>query len=192
MATTYPAQILNFDGTEIELEGIVNFTSATNAPVPISTGPILLHSKAFAFGTAGLNTGLTIYTPAIGDVIYDCGVFITTAFNGTTPKADIGTFSGGNDGFFKTLATAVVDITAVDDAVASNAGIQSSATGRWLQAAVGSIGADAGAAYVDSQLRVTAANPILIVANQTGAKSGTAVGGTTGAGIAYVLAGTPG
>ncbi len=187
--TTYTAQFTEATGF-VRLDGDIVFTG-TVQPVSNASGSALIHSLAFAFNTAGLNTGLTIYTPAIGDVIYDVGMFITTAFNGTTPKADIGTFSGGNDGLFKVLAGAVVDITNVDAAVTTNAGLQSSATARWLQAAVGSIGADAGNAYLDSQLRVTAANPLLIVANQTGAKSGTAVGGTTGAGIAYVIAGTP-
>ncbi len=187
--TQYLASFENLDGT-VRLSGEIEFTGTTQ-PVSNASGSVLIHSKAFAFGTSGLNTGLTIYTPAIGDVIYDCGVFITTAFNGTTPKADIGTFSGGTDGLFKVLAGAVIDITAVDADVTTNAGVQSSAALRWLQAAVGSPAADAGAAYLDSQLRVTAANPLLIVANQTGAKSGTAVGGTTGAGIAYVIAGTP-
>ncbi len=187
--TTYTAEFAERTGF-VRLDGNIIFTG-TVEPVSNASGSTLIHSKAFAFGTTGLNTGLTIYTPAVGDIIYDVGMFITTAFNGTTPSADIGTFSGGNDGLFKVLAGAVVDITAVDAAVTTNAGLQSSATARWLQAAVGSIGADAGAAYLDAQLRVTTANPILIVGSQSGAKSGTAIGGTTGAGIAYVVAGTP-
>jgi hypothetical protein len=38
MATTYPVDILNPDGTEIEQQGILNFTNANNAPVPSASG----------------------------------------------------------------------------------------------------------------------------------------------------------
>jgi hypothetical protein len=38
MATTYPVDILNADGSEIEQQGILNFTDTNNAPAPASGG----------------------------------------------------------------------------------------------------------------------------------------------------------
>jgi len=180
----YPANIYRQDG-ELSLEGFTEFTAAGSQPAVIR-GPF-----PFTHSTAGLTSGVTLYTPAIGDVIYDIGVSVVAAFNGTTPKADVGTFSGGNSGLFDELAGAVIDLTAIDAAATDNAGLSLVGGPNWLQAAVGSAGAGAGATYVPTPIIVTAANPLLLVVNQTGAKGGSAVGGTTGAGAVYVLTQTP-
>jgi hypothetical protein len=155
-----------------------------------SYGAVTLTSLAFAFDTAALTTGVAILTPAIGDVIYDIGVSVTVAFNGTTPKADVGTFNGGNVGLFGELGT-VVDLSNADDAVTDNAGLAVGHAANWLQASIGSVGAAASAAYISGQLVVTAANPLVLVVSQNGQKSGTAIGGSAGSGLVYVLHATP-
>lgn len=180
----YPGAVEQPDGSG-RVEGFIDFTDPTSTPA-LLRGPF-----PFSFATASLTAGVHIFTPNIGDVIYDVGIEIVTAFNGTTPLGDVGTFSGGNDGLFAIQAGVALDLTAADAAVTDNAGLSSPQTPSWLQAAVGSVGAAAGAAYLPTPLYVTAANPILLVISETGAKGGTATGATAGAGNVYVLTSTP-
>lgn len=158
----------------------------------IVPGPTFTRAYAFTYTTNGLSSGVTIYTPAVGDIITDIGVAITTAFDGTTPKLDVGTFNGGNVGLFGELAGAAVDGTKVYGAVTDNAGISSANDALWLSSAVISVGAAGTAAISSWQLLVTAANPILLVASQSGQKGGTAIDSTAGAGTVYITTCTPG
>lgn len=176
----YPATIYDSTGTERISNGTVAFTTPTNTPS-------ILYFP-FTYQTAGLAAGVTIYTPTVGTIIEDIGVVITTAFNGTTPKIDIGTFNGGNNGLFDELATAPVDATKVYADVTNNAGLASANSALWLSAAVVSHGITGSSAISSPQLRVSAANPILLVASQSGAKGGTAITSTQGAGTIYIVA----
>jgi hypothetical protein len=180
----YPGAVEQPDGSG-RVEGFLDFTDPTNTPAFLR-GPF-----PFTFATAGLTAGVAIYTPNVGDVIYDIGVEIATAFDGTTPLADVGTFSGGNNGLFDELAGTTVDLTAADAAVTDNAGLSHATNQSWLQAAIGSVGAAAGSAYLPGALYVTVANPILLVISQTGAKGGAATGATVGVGAVYVLTSQP-
>jgi hypothetical protein len=58
MPTTYPAELLNPEGTEVKAAGILNFTSATNQPVgtvnAITSGS-LPNTGAWVSGTAKVN-----------------------------------------------------------------------------------------------------------------------------------------
>lgn len=180
MDTAYPANMEDTSGG-VRLEGFIEYPSAT---------PLTLRSYSFTYQTANLATGVTIFTPTVGDVIYDIGVSVTTAFNGTTPKIDVGTFSGGNNGLFDVLAGAPVDATKVYSAVTTNAGLTSPNSHLWLQAAVGSVGAAGTAAYNSSPLIVSVANPFLVVASQSGAKGGTAITSSAGACTIHLLIGT--
>jgi len=181
MGVTYPSNIEDGSGS-IRIEGYTQFAGGT---------PLQLRSYAFTYQTAGLASGVSFYTPAVGDIIYDIGVVITTAFNGTTPKLDVGTFNGGNNGLFDELAAAPIDGTKVYADVTNNAGLASANAPLWLFNAVGSHGAAGTAAYNSSMLRVSAANPLLLVASQSGAKGGTAITSTAGAGSVLVLTATP-
>lgn len=54
----------------------------------------------FAFDTPGLTDGVVVYTPAAaGEVIVGMAIVTTTEWDGTTPKADISTYVGGQSGF---------------------------------------------------------------------------------------------
>lgn len=183
MRTVYPTYIED-SGGGVRIEGYTEFPTS-------SATPQTLRSFAFTYQTAGLAAGVTIYTPQVGDVIYDIGICVTTAFNGTTPLLDVGTFNGGNVGLFGELAAGAVDGSKVYAGVTDNAGLTTPNTAMWLQAAVGSHGAAGTAAYVSTPIIVTAANPILLVGSQSGQKGGTAIGGTAGAGTVFVLTGTP-
>ncbi len=181
MIPTYSTNILDQSG-QIRIEGATQFTAST---------PLTLRSFAFSHSTAALAAGVTVYTPDVGDVIYDIGICLSTAFNGTTPLLDVGTFNGGNVGLFGELAGAGVDGTKLYAAATDNAGLTVPNTASWLQAATGSVGAAAGAAYNSTPIIVTTANPILLVASQNGQKGGTATGATAGVGTVYMLTGQP-
>lgn len=58
MATTYPVEILNPEGTEVVQSGVLNFTSATNQPtgtVNAITSGTLPNTGAWISGTAKVN-----------------------------------------------------------------------------------------------------------------------------------------
>ena len=182
MALLYNTNVLDESG-QIRIEGQLQFTGPS--------APQHIRSFAVSHSTAGLATGVAVWTPQVGDIIYDIGIVLTTAFNGTTPLLDVGTFNGGNVGLFGELAGAGVDGTKLYADVTDNAGLSAPNTAPWLQSAVGSVGAAAGAAYKSTPILVTAANPVLLVASQNGQKGGTATGATVGAGNVYVLLGNP-
>lgn len=157
----------------------------------LDSSPLQILSYPFTYQTAGLASGATIYTPAVGDVIYDIGVVITTAFNGTTPKLDVGTFNGGNNGLFDELATAPVDGTKVYADVTNNAGLGTPNSALWLSTAIVQGNSASLSSLKSNEIRVSAANPLLLVASQSGAKGGTAITSTQGAGAVLVITGTP-
>src|SRR5947209_9544861 len=63
MATTYPVDIQNPEGTEVVQSGILNFTDATNAPAPAAGGI----TSPTAVAPTGL-TGATQVTRYVGGV----------------------------------------------------------------------------------------------------------------------------
>lgn len=194
MATDYPADLLSVDGMTIKDQVLIDFTDPANQPSPTPGQPgtsIVRGPYPFTFATAGLTTGVALFTPTIGDLILDFWIEIDTAFDGTTPLADIGTFSGGNSGLLAGLASATVDLTAADVAVPDNAGVLASFSLSSLSAAVLTLGAVGTEPENRWQLAVTAANPLLLVVSQDGTKGGTATGATAGAGQVFVQTATP-
>lgn len=185
-APVVPAEMIDSGGTKILENGTLQFQ-----PNGSGATPLLLRSFGITFATAGLASGVTIYTPAVGDVIYDIGVGITTAFDGTTPKLDVGTFNGGTDGLFKNLATAAVDGTKVYADVTHNAGLGTPNSVLWLNDAVASHASAGTAAFNPPIMIVSAANPLLVVASQDGTKGGTAITSTHGVASIFVLSATP-
>ena len=179
MATSYAATFSDVSG-QVRLEGTIDYTQ------PTVKSPMAVRNFPFTYQTTGLATGYTLFTPAVGDYIYDIGIVITTAFNGTTPKLDVGTFSS-TTGVFKQLAGNPVDGTKLYATVTSNTGLQSSNSGLWLSTAIISVGTAGTAAIHDPQLYVSAASPILLVASQDGTKGGTAITSTAGVGFVVVV-----
>jgi hypothetical protein len=174
--------------TEIQLVNQSGFAVVEGTIVP---GPLYVRSFAFGFDTLGLTTGVRVVQLRAGDVVYDLGIGIHAAFNGTTPKADVGTFSG-TTGLFDQLADTTVDLTVVDEPITDNDGLTESDGPNWLQAAIGSVGAAGGAAYLPGQLIATTDCVLELVVSQDGTKGGTATGASVGVGTVYVVTGTPG
>lgn len=78
-------------------------------------GGLIVRKFAFAHNDAGLDTGEALYTPTVGDILYNAWLSITTAWNGTTPKGDVGLFTAGFTGLFTSAAGLVYDMTNVDN-----------------------------------------------------------------------------
>ena len=75
-----------------------------------------VHSFAFDHTTEGLATGVVAFTPTVGDIIFDAWIEVDTAFNGTTPTGDLGSFTGDPAvGWYRSLSGgAVIDMTQAD------------------------------------------------------------------------------
>lgn len=157
----------------------IDFANASG--VPIVRGPF-----SFAYNTASLTSGVTVYTPTVNDILIDAWFEITTAFDGTTPKADIGSFSGTTAGLFAAAAGAV-DLSSVDSTTLGGDGISVNNT-----ITVSSLLAASG--YNNTRIspsRFTAATAIKLVVSQDGLSGGAAIGGTAGAGKLYLVTVTP-
>src|SRR5271156_4709185 len=66
-------------------------------------GTMKINQFPFIYSDAGLSTGLSLYTPTIGDILYDAWIEVDTAWDGTTPTAEIGSFVGTVVGWYTTL-----------------------------------------------------------------------------------------
>lgn len=145
---------------------------------------------SFAFDTPNIENGVTVYTPTVGDILIDAWLEVTTAFNGTTPKADIGTFDGtGNNGIIRQEGTTAWSLADADVQIYGTGYLAAAQTGGHQSVPLSYFNFDGGNRVVPG--RFVAANPILLVVSQTGIKGGTAIGGTTGAGRIYLVTATP-
>jgi len=124
----------------------------------------------FAYDTPGLNSGVTAYTPAVGEILYNAWIEIVTAFNGTTPKADIAqTANATNNGvFWNASGSVVLSLTPVATLLPK---VFSGAISTLLSGSGTSGGAPA---------YFTTAAPLKVWASQDGKLNGLAVGGSAG------------
>ncbi len=147
----------------------------------------------FSHATAGLDTGMLLWTPAVGDVLLDAWVEVDTGFDGTTPLADIGTFIASNQGIWLWGDTSPVDLTAADTLTSIQSGdLLSSSTSSPANSLYAALVVHSAA--LTSRLlpaKFTTANPLLLVASQDGTKGGTALDSTVGAGAVYLVVATP-
>jgi hypothetical protein len=185
-----PLGIANYSATQAQADGTTSGVTAGGAQVSLVLNdvdpvagqalvPAVPNHVTFAFthATSGLATGVTVtgYTPSVGDIITAVWFEVDTAFNGTTPLADVGFFSS-TEGIFKELNSNAVDLTVADSAVADNTGLDK-------------IGAAClGPQVAGFPLRVAStSNPLLLVVSETGAKNGTASGATLGAAVLHMI-----
>lgn len=138
----------------------------------------------FSFDDADADEGIAFYTPTVGEILVDAWFEVSTAFDGTTPKADIGQFSGGDtEGYFG-IAGDAVDLTADDEASASGGLVFNSGGG-----SLAAIAHSAGYRYVPG--RFASADPLEYVLSQDGLPGGTAIDSTAGAGAIYLIVMAP-
>jgi len=140
---------------------------------------------SFAFDDAGLEDGLTFYTPTVGDILLEVFVSVDTSFDGMNPFVDVGTGVGTAYGLFSQFE-GVPSLLSVDEESAGT-GIQIGMTGN-SSSLLASGGYD-GSGRPEGI--ITAANPLKVWVSQNGQKGGAAIGGTTGAARLYIVTATP-
>ncbi len=149
-----------------------------------TAGPILHFSLPFDHtDSAALAAGMTVVTPEVGDILLDAWIDVSTAFDGTTPQGEIGTFTLFTFGLFSGYGqgTVLLGQAASEDFGGIIAGGQPTLLAQ-TNANVLSQGDVTGV-----PARITAANPIKVVASQNGEQGGTAINSTAGAATAHVL-----
>jgi hypothetical protein len=146
------------------------------------------YRKAIAYNSALISSsGYALYTPTVGDVLMDVWVEITTAWDGTTPRFDVGTGVGVNVGLFGNTYGSVVAVAATDEG--GGTGTRTTGAGGFgpssLQAFAGYNGGKA------TYATFTAANPLLIWVTQDGLQGGASPGASAGAGFVHLFVSTP-
>ena len=162
----------------------------------LTTGPTMsfpntvVRKFPFAHNTPDILTGASLYTPVVGDIIYDIWVEIDTPWNGTTPMGDFGTFVGSSGrGIINALSSSPLDMTVADvnpfneyfgDGLLGSPNIHSSL---------------AIATIYDTDIRwplkVVADNPIKVCVSQDGTNTGANPDSTQGSGYLYIVTATP-
>lgn len=137
------------------------------------------------FNTPNILTGSQLYLPNVGDEILDISVEVDTAWNGTTPLLDVGTFLGNTAGLFKKAGNALNVLNAAGQTAGS--GILIAGAGMWSLAQLSGFLGN----FSVVPAKVVAANPLLVVVSQTGANNGLSPGATQGAATIYITTATP-
>lgn len=146
----------------------------------------------FAFDTPNIEDGVTIWTPAVGDILLDAWISVLTAFDGSTPMGDIGTFTEGQAFGMLASNNAAADLSSAD---VSSGGLD--------RAILSQGGGDVNGVYQVTLAEITyssyrqlpgkfvAAAPVKVVVSQDGEIGGDSVGGSAGAGAVYLIVATP-
>lgn len=166
-----------------------NVQDALSAGVVLPAGAAIVRALPFAFDTANLTTGHTLYVPTPGDVLLDAWISVTTAWNGTTPSGDIGffTLAGPPTGLFVAASgVAPEDMTNVD---VTTLGMLSD-LGDNTDLALSSVGTAGLNIRVVPAKFVTNA-PLQVVVSQTGIPGGADPGASQGAAVLYLVTATP-
>jgi len=176
------------------------------------SGNTIVRKFPFAFNDAGLAAGLAIYTPTVGDILLDCWVQVDTAWDGTTPFCDVGTFVGANTGIFRIIgAPAPLGLSVADTVYpgfGEKIGVAGPSAVQGIVAATMAQLLEATGAGTPFPLSVVAAltsllgvarvlpallgaGPIKVCVSQDGTAGGTDPGSTVGSGVVYLVTATP-
>ena len=159
-----------------------------------AVGAPLVRAFPFTFDTPDLLTGAALYTPTVGDILLDAWIEIDTAWDGTTPRGDFGTFVGAAYGIFGGGVPGVpVDLTqAEDEGLGAGIQVQESGIARPFTASSMNYHATPGYAfnkYVPAKF--TAGHPVKVVVSRNGQNDGADPGSTQGAAVLYLVTATP-
>jgi hypothetical protein len=166
-------------------------------------GALVVRAFPFAFDSPGLATGLELFTPAPGDVLYDAWPQIDVAWDGTTPTLDVGNVapfsSTGLYGQILVLPGASVqDFVSFPTLVGGGASLDFatppaptlSLQAYTAAAAARAIATDGAADRIVPSL-FTTAHPVAVWVTQTGVRGDADPGSTQGSGVLYVVTATP-
>lgn len=161
-------------------------------------GAAIVRHFPFTFATAGLATGATIYTPTVGDILLAAWMEVDTAWNGTTPKGDFGSFSAhfgwlGNNNAPKDMTHA--DTTAAWDTDLLNESISAGgASGDMLMSWLTNFAFAASPPtdlYRGMPVKFATAAPIKVCVSQNGEDNGGDPVASQGSGVVYLVTATP-
>src|ERR1700674_2452447 len=114
MATEETIRVFATDvGVNPAISGAENVQDALAAGAR-EPGAAIVRKFPFAFNDAGLAAGKTIYVPTVNDVLLDAWVQVDTAWDGATPRCDIGTFSGSTAGLYGQLISLPLSLNGQD------------------------------------------------------------------------------
>jgi hypothetical protein len=172
-----------------------------------SAGAPIVRKFPFAHDTPGLLTGAALYTPTIGDILIDAWIEIDTAWDGTTPKGDVGTFVAGNSlGWWAYNPGRPFSLTVADANVWSPTGPLGSFAGGTHTPVEPPLGLFAAVLWSflpgyessnpspitrDLPAKFLTADPVKVVVSQDGTNTGADPGSTQGAAILYLVTATP-
>ena len=153
-------------------------------------GAAVVHKFAFAFNTASLRTGVAAYTPKIGDVLLNAWIETTTAWDGTTPQADIGQYTAGDNAGYFSAGNLPIDLTVADQVIdASNGYLRNNHLNKNFDLVLGNTGS--GVMRADAPGKFVIAQPVCVCVSQDGTPSGADPGATHGAAVLYLVTATP-
>lgn len=180
ISTGTPAfSVIALTAGELVEEGAADNGGAT-------TGGLTVYRYDFAYDTPGLEDGIEVYTPTIGDLFIDALFSVTTAFNGTTPTADLCPL-GADAGLWASYASAMPDLSSFDHPYGDGIGNLSLAISSGVAGYPSQFVASTGIAPHPAGT----SGPWKLVVSQDGAIGGDPIGGTAGAGSLYLLIATP-
>lgn len=183
--TVDPATSLEFPSGSVTDAGGGVAQVASGGSVPgaaIVRGPFDI-----AFDDAGLNDGIAFYTPTVDDILLDAWIEVDTAFDGTTPKADIGTGVNSTSGLFSQAGT-FPDLSSADNDGSAGEGVLINDSGNVPLSVAAAIQSSA---YRIVPAKFITAAPLKVWVSQNGAIGGTAIGGAAGAGRVFIVTATP-
>lgn len=149
-----------------------------NVSIPDTSGMSIVHRFQFNHSDSNLHSGTAVYTPAAGDVLLDMWLEVSVAWNGTTPKFEVGDFVFGNVGWLSTIG-GVIDLTAANTGGTGTVSLLSLP----------------GASHTNLRQilpsKFTTTDPIKICVSQDGTTVGGATGATAGSAYLYFVTATP-
>lgn len=206
VGTRIPVETFNGLPVTVNLtEGTVDYSAPAPSTASAPAGSPVVRAFPFAFDTPGLVTGHTVYTPTVGDLLLDAWIVVETAWDGTTPKADFGTFVDDTSGLLAVNGIGPTDMTLAmyeDNTGIANIGntaqlsssTQSLTETDMLEVSGSSlvvIGNPFSSQNSAPVSKFTAANPVKVCVSTTGAVDGSSPGASAGAATLYLVTATP-
>lgn len=188
--SSFPAEVrVSVDASETADVVTAEGGGSGGSPTP---GVAIVRAFPFAFDTAGLVTGHTVYTPTIGDVLLDAWFQVDVAFDGTTPSADVGAFLPSDSGYgYFGQANNPVNMSLADN-VDPIGGLASG----WRFTGLAQVSGYSNWPPTSGNGRTVpgrfaTADPIKVVVSQDGKNTGADPGATQGSATLYLVTSTP-
>lgn len=160
-----------------------------------SAGSPIVRKFSFAYNTANILTGATVFTPTVGDVLLDAWVEINTAWDGTSPLGDFGMFNATNQGWLFYTADGPIEMSTADSDTLYSTGVlaqtypsNENASGLSLSFLKAFSGAPP---MRNLPAKFTAADPIKVCVSQDGTNTGADPESTQGAAVLYLVTASP-